>query len=478
MLWLMLLLAQVQASPPATEPSRPKEILGLVDQARGLPPEFSADTLLRLAASRLIAETRWKKELIEQAFRSGSHAQLPYQRRGGIHTDARQSHEAWDNGLDSLTLQTRAVDAMIPLDPLRARAMYEEIVLPELPNPACEEVLTPNPDRYYDTALKVFNSGFTEKDREKGEPLLFLEGKVQTMQSPAQVVPVSRLITSAKMNRADRERLLTGFAVGLDRVRGSDRVYARTEFELVRMFMSHALSPQFGAGLVAPALRSYIVRQASGPRCADHVADARPGDSVQDFNTLVDQLNRRSVDYQKISAEEAKPAKEEGSQKLDDFWQSARSKQVLEALKWLNHGNRQAPNGSLRVWTQEERSGIEWNNHYVDTLKLIEGWKEDEEPSAEDYFAMKTHTYMTLANLVPPGKARDNAMGLYRSFLEQSYFLIENHNFWFTDVRFMLNNARSTSDVKDRDWMLDELSRSANPAIALYAQLDNLIPAK
>ena len=114
----------------------------------------------------------------------------------------------------------------------------------------------------------------------------------------------------------------------------------------------------------------------------------------------------------------------------------------------------------------------------MDLLKLIEGWKEDEESSRENYCAMKAHVYMILAQLVPPGKARDNAMGTYRTFLEQSYFLIENHNFWFTDVDFMLGTARHSKDSKDKDWMLDELSRSANPVIALYAQLEKLIPGK
>jgi hypothetical protein len=41
----------------------------------------------------------------------------------------------------------------------------------------------------------------------------------------------------------------------------------------------------------------------------------------------------------------------------------------------------------------------------------------------------------------------------------------------------MLNNARSAKDFRDKDWMLDELSRSANPVIALYARLEKLIPA-
>ncbi|HXB71197.1 MAG TPA: hypothetical protein VNY05_23380 [Candidatus Acidoferrales bacterium] len=31
----------------------------------------------------------------------------------------------------------------------------------------------------------------------------------------------------------------------------------------------------------------------------------------------------------------------------------------------------------------------------------------------------------------------------------------------------------SAKDPKDRDWMLDEFSRSTNPVIALYAQLES-----
>ena len=476
MWWLVFVLWQAQAQDAGLPAVRSKETLGLVDQARGLPPEFSADTLLRLAGSRLISEVKWKQELIEEAFRSGAHAQLAFRRKSVSHTDTRHSHEAWDHGLEALTLETRAVEAMIPLDSLRARAMFEEIVLPELPNPTCQDPLTPNVDAYYETALKVFESGFTEKERQKGEPLHFLESKVQTMQAPEQVPAVGRLILEAKISTAERERLLTGFAVALDRVKGSDRVYTRTEFELLRT-LSSVLRAGYNIGALVPAMRSYVVRQVSGARCTENGSEKGPGNSVRDFNAVVDRLNASGADYKKISPEESKPLKDEGTYKLDDFWQSARSKQVLESLRWLNHGNRDLPDDK-RFWTLEERSSMEWNSHYVDTLKLIEGWKEDEEPSPEDYCAMKAQVYMSLAQLVPPGKTRDNAMGMYRSFLEQSYFLIENHNFWFTDVRFMLNNARAAKDPSDRDWMLDELSRSASPVFALYARLEKLIPAK
>ena len=476
MWWLVFLLWQAQAQDAGLPPKRSKEILGLVDQARGLAPEFSADALLRIAGSRLISETKWKQELIEEAFRSGAHAQLAFRRKSVSHTDTRPSHEAWDHGLEALTLQTRAVEALIPLDPLRARTMYEEIVLPELPNPTCQDVFTPNVDAYYETALKVLESGFTDKERQKGEPLHLLESKVQTMQAPEQVSAVGKLILDAKVSTAERERLLTGFAVALDRVKGSDRVYTRTEFELLRT-LSSVLRAGYNISALMPAMRSYIVRQVSGPRCTENSSEKGPGNSVRDFNAVVDKLSASGADYRKIAPEESKPLKDEGTYKLDEFWQSARSKQVLDALKWLNHGNRDLPDDK-RFWTLEERSSMGWNSHYVDTLKLIEGWKEDEEPSPEDYYAMKAQVYMLLAQLVPPGKARDNAMGTYRTFLEQSYFLIENHNFWFTDVRFMLDKARYAKDSNDKDWMVDELSRSASPVIALYARLEKLIPAK
>ena len=120
-------------------------------------------------------------------------------------------------------------------------------------------MLTPNVDAYYETAGRVFDTGFTEKERQKGEPLRFLEGKVQTMQAPEQVVPVGKLILQAKLTPADRERLLTGFAVGLDRVRGSDRVYARTEFELVGT-LSNIFRAGYSVAALASAARGYILR--------------------------------------------------------------------------------------------------------------------------------------------------------------------------------------------------------------------------
>jgi hypothetical protein len=197
MRWLLLLLAIAPASAQDAAPKRPVEIQALVDRARGLPQEFSADLHLNLAASPLIADTQWKRELIEEAFLSGARAPLPYRRRGEPHTDSRTAKQVEANDLEALTLQTRAVEAMLAFDPQRALAMYDAIAAPDLPPVPCTEIITPNVAAWYDIAAKVFERGFTAKQREKGDDLHFLKQRIAAMRSPSQVVPSLRLILSA-----------------------------------------------------------------------------------------------------------------------------------------------------------------------------------------------------------------------------------------------------------------------------------------
>src|SRR5215472_6645991 len=222
----LLLLPLFQTQAAASPPKRPPDLLALIDQARAIPPEFCADVLLRLVTTGPIQEQKWKRELIEEAFRSGAHAQLPYSRRGGVHTDTRQNHEAWESDLETLTLQSQAVQAMIPIDPVRARAMFDDIAFPELPNPDCKEALTPQVEIYYNTAKNAFPYGFTPKEIEKEEHLRFLERLTGSMRSSAQILPVLSMIQSVKVTAEQKQALFGTYARALDRVSGSDRALA------------------------------------------------------------------------------------------------------------------------------------------------------------------------------------------------------------------------------------------------------------
>ena len=471
---LIFMLVQALSSQATDRPKRPLEVLALVDQARALPPEFRADTLLRLSDSSLITETTWRQELIEEAFWSGVHAPLPYLQWADQRSDSVATNAVLANRLEALTLQTRAVQAMLVLDPQKALHLYEQIQTPTLPKLACSTVFTPVVLDYYQSAVFVFESAFTPKQRKQGDDFRFLQQVIASVQSPSQVAPVLEMIFAVKVPTTHRQDLLSLFATKLQGISRSDREYGATETALVSAATPDRLQPS-DPGVLLPALRSYIVRHVSGRRCTDNIpASGKMAKSVEGFNALAAKFDPAGDRYKPISAEEAKPLADDGSYQRNLIGQSAQSHAIQEALRWLTHGDRERDGKVLR-WTLEERSTEDWLAHYDDAVKLVYDLKEKDENSLEAFFCMKSDALDFLAVLVPPGPAREKAMDEYREFLEQNYPTIQNRNLWFTMFRHMLYTARFSDDPKDKAWILDELARSSNPIIALYAKLETRI---
>jgi hypothetical protein len=477
-------------------PKLPPETMGLIDEARAVAPEFKADLLLRLAGSPLITEPKWKRALIEEAFLAGASAQLPYPKSGELSTDARASRAHRRNDLEGLTLQTRAVEAMLALDARRALAMFEEIRTPQVPAMTCQDVGTPDLSGYYRTAATVFARAFTAEERKSTRDLQFLEWLIGMMESPAHLTPGVRLVFTVEVTPGQRLELVTALAGAMVRIKGTSRVFSAATWQLVPVSAPiklpegvRAAPPMLesapgelpaavaaAARVLIPELRSYIVRHVSGPRCSEYIEPGKLPSVVNDFNYYVGKLDPAAAIYKPISEDEAKPAKDEGTYVHHEWWQSSgfgraskRSVEVMQALKWLNHGNRQPPGGGNTIpWTPEERMSAEWNAHFLDTLKLIEGWKEDEEEASEDWFGMVSEAYEMLAEKAPPGEAREAAMVRYLSFMETHYSAVESHNLWFTQLH---NLWRSREP-----WMQEKLTRSANPVIATYAKVNRAIP--
>jgi hypothetical protein len=297
---------------------------------------------------------------------------------------------------------------------------------------------------------------------------------IASVQSPSQVPPALEMIFAVKIPPTQRQDLLSLFATKLQAISRSDREYGATEAALVSAVKPDRLQPA-EAGVLLPALRSYIARHVSGRRCTDNIpVSGKMAESAEGFNSLAANFDPAGDRYKPISAEEAKPLADDGSYQRNLIGQSARSQSIQDALRWLTHGDRERDGKVLR-WTLEERSTQDWLAHYDDAVKLVYDFKETDENSLEAFFCMKSDALNFLAVLVPPGPAREKAMDEYREFLEQSYPLIQNRNLWFTMFRHMLYTARFSDDPKDKAWILDELARSSNPVIALYAKLETRI---
>jgi hypothetical protein len=465
MLGLFLLLIQISTLPAASK--RPPETLAMVEQASSLPREFSADTLLRLANSSLVQESKWKKELVEEAFWSGAHAPLPYQ-QWADRMDSLPTRVVRANRMEALTLQARAVETMLRLDSVRALQLFGMMRPLKLPDPDCSEIYTPDIAIYYKVTAEVYEQAFSEKERKDGDDIAFLKQRIAGIDSPFQLAPALKSILGLKLAPEQRTALLIAFAGALDRTSGGDRGYGAVEKDL----MPEVKAEMADAPAFVAALRGYIVRQVRGRRCSNNVpAASKQPVSVEQFNALVLKLDPARDHFKPISAEEALPAGISDSYPSQLLWRSRQAKNVLAELQWLHHGDSGAQE---RLLTLEERSKDIWLQHFQETLKLMDDWKEEDEALPEEYFCMASDALNDLAALAPSGRIRNRAMSAYLEFLEEHYANIENHNLWFTQFRQMLYRARFSKDPAEKAWILHSMERSSNPIIALYSKLERL----
>jgi hypothetical protein len=306
------------------------------------------------------------------------------------------------------------------------------------------------------------------------------------MRSPVHVTPTVKLIYTSPLSSDERRELVTAFSNMLPIIQGSPRVFGAAMVQMLPVSAPVRLPagvnparPMLEAPLgqlpvqvvetgpqLVPAMRSFILKHVNGPRCSEDFRQGQLPRAVNDFNYLVSILDPSSSTYRPISADDLKAASDAGTYDRHSWWGSDRSKRVIADLQWLNHGNRNLP-GEARFFTEEERKTEEWNAHFVDTLRLIEGWNEIEEGSAEDWFGMVSEAYELLSAKAPPGTQRAAVMARYLTFMETQYPRITSRNLWFTQLK---------SQWRSKDtWIVEQLANSSNPVMSLYARVNRRI---
>jgi hypothetical protein len=446
---------------------RPKEWEAFAHRARGLPPEYGADLLLRLAT----IDKAKSGELIAEAFWLAARAPDAYPTMGGLHTDTRAYVTASRHGLDVLSLRMRAVQAVLPMDPARAAAMFLESPIAALPVLTCKAVHVPQIEDYYRTLALVYEKGFSAKQRERDEPRHMLEAAIAALRSPMQVEPLGLVLLQVVKPPRDRQELLDAFGAALGRVTPSDRAFSRHERSLLGLARQTGVNPT----ALLQGLGAYIATHLSGPRCTRSFR--APTEIGVEFNRLAAEINAGGNAVPLIPVERMKAERDAGAWNDVDFWTSARGKAVMEDLRWLNHGNRDLP-GDKRFWTAEERKSLEWSARYQELQKRIEGWQESEETAAVDAFWMQSHTYALAAELVPEPAAQALAVRRWLTHLEQGYQPGEAQNAWFGALQWMLPANPSYNKTVDRAMALQEMRASRNPVIAAYAEWEMLAPKK
>ncbi len=176
----------------AVDEKKNNEIENFITYAQAVPAEFAADLLIQLVESGEIKDTKRKQELLVEAFQAATKAKEPLKvvALPGSAVDSRAGYRATAArvGFDTLSLQCRAIKALLPLNAKEARRLFTDIKLKS--NPVnCESPLAYEIDCYFSALQAIANSAFSPEEIERGEHAYFVEQYITRINSANQIGP-------------------------------------------------------------------------------------------------------------------------------------------------------------------------------------------------------------------------------------------------------------------------------------------------
>ena len=212
-------------STASASPADPRaDVEALTRDAAALPAEFAADLTIRLAGSPLVDALGEKRTLLDSAFMRAYGAQQPYKRAAPppitpIDSRAGGLTRAYATGFDVLTLQLRATQAMVAVNPARARELFEWIDF-YLPPASCDTTLVPVADEYYATlatmARRTFGSqSLAETD---GGALRFFEAYLWRAHLPSEIPAIAKAVRAMRLARLDAAYIEAAVQAIVDRL--------------------------------------------------------------------------------------------------------------------------------------------------------------------------------------------------------------------------------------------------------------------
>jgi hypothetical protein len=419
-------IASAQTQPPA---KLPEPYQSIVELSHSAPPEFAAEALLRLVESGKLADRDAKRRLVGEAFRLAQGATFPIRMRAlpGLPVDNRSGFlsRAYGLQLDSLSLESRAVKAMLGIDVPQARELFDEIPPPALAPLSCDDALVYDLSNFYQLLAAMVNRGFTEKERAKQDHVNFLLGYIAQASSPLQFAPLADVIESANVTPAQREVIRIRFNGMLENTRPDGRSF------------SVLLADR---GKMPPQLQAFLDKNAvSGVGCPDDAVTARRPQSA--------------------------------TPKLDLYWQSP------EATRLLDDGKKLRYNANNQALSDADRATPEWRQQLADYLNELANWGPADEKSEADYFHQKCMVFVNLIELIPPGSDRDQALAAFIDFLNGSSLQRQSPVEWYVEASGMLERVRGQGNGEPGK-VQEGFEGSGSPILALSNALDNALGRK
>jgi len=453
----------------ATLAAQDDALAELANRARAAPPEFTADLLIQLAGrSESLVERRI--EWLEDAFRLATVARrkMPaaldmsvglFQFTADPTARPRISQHP---GLDTLTLQSRVVEGLLPLDRERAMILFRSIQLAEPSTSSTCEASNGELTTYYLAAEAAYKQGFTAEERADRRDLDFLIALVSASKSSAGLGGIMNFFR-LPLDDVAFQRLLSAFASALRSARAEDSVFGIPITNALIQVIDRAQEHKASVFPLLAAVREFLVRNLSGARCAPPLQPGAtlPSEAEWFNDTLLTYGGNDTAQIRPIEAREVQPAETRANAALRVERPSPDAAGLAETVRRLGaqpKGNRGAP---------------QFEDTVRELLRQVNQWRREHTEPENLYVAMAAGMYRQIAAVVTSDVLRRAAIRDHLDLLHRTPLREQSPEAWATEVDGLL----STLQVNDLDlvWFREELRTSGDAVMPLIMETRELL---
>lgn len=445
-----------------------KEQDDLIATAYTLPPEFAADTLVTLATTVSYLTPKKRQALLDDAYNLAGAAQSTMRREAfpGSSVDTRSGYLdiAYAQGLDTLSLRAKVVQAMVAVNRTHAADMLGQLAASlEVPRVGCSQLLTYNVDEYYRALEAVLRQALSAEHLTEERRLRLLTENIGAVSSAVQIAPLSKAILTVHLDDDDLRLVLSLLGTRLADLSAdplSFVVVQRNVLQHVAALARAARQRQIPNTVLFSGLRRYIITNAAAPQCGAPAARKR---LQQTFTAIGDHFNSvvaalafpLDAEVDSLPKDLLHVTELSAAGTPESYWTTSDAKTLLVRVQQLNEKANPA-----------HTSGSERSRAELDTLNAINSWPGTSERTVTDYFHQKCVLFRTLHGSATSDSIRERVFDAYLAFLELHDTDIPRTE-WFMHVRDLLPSSHLTGHVPS----FDKLLNARSSVVAMYTKL-------
>jgi hypothetical protein len=439
----------------------------LISLSRSAAPEVEADLLFTTLSANLVSDKRRQLELLDEAFQTAFRVKEPIRKRSWsplVDTRSGYKQRAFDLRLDRLSIQSQAILKTIPLDPLRARVMFQGIVLPKLEPLDCKDSLVADFGAYYEMVVLLAEHSFTPDEIKAQSHIQLITDQLEAIKSVSQATAALKALVGVKLSDEELSRVVVSLAKAFAQASADPRAFAfavqRDGFITVgENFIASLKRRGIPTDEFSVRIHDFLIKNMSGEVCAD-------ASWIKERRVIMPrELETINAHFKSpITTDDLSPTRVGDKSADAEYWMTPKAKGLLQMAKEL----RFAPDG--RRLSPDERTSEDWHRKLLAFLDQLDGWDATTELSEDDYFQQRCNMYRVLVDLCPDDLQRDAVLRAYGNYLKETNVTYKGRIEWISPVKDYLRILQTKNQKMVKSSLEPWLSSSDN-TLRIYAEL-------